>query len=77
MFYVWRVRSAHRDDLASVARKPATGGKLIIQVNERVIYERKRDGGFPDAPIIKQRVRVLCLPGRSPGHGDLPCTPLS
>ncbi len=60
------------DDLASVTLKPATGGTFIIWVNEHVIWERKRDGGFPDAPTLKQRVRDICFPERSLGHSDLP-----
>ena len=34
------------------------------------IWERKADGGFPDAKTLKQRVRHLLDPGRDLGHID-------
>jgi len=34
------------------------------------IWERKADGGFPDAKTLKQRVRDRLDPGRDLGHID-------
>jgi len=34
------------------------------------IWERKRDGGFPEAKELKQRVRDRIDPQRSLGHND-------
>ncbi|MGJ3284733.1 SelT/SelW/SelH family protein, partial [Klebsiella aerogenes] len=36
-------------DIASVTLVPGTGGIFTVSVDEALIWERKRDGGFPDA----------------------------
>ena len=35
-----------------------------------VLWDRKRDGGFPDAKPLKQRVRDRLDPARDLGHVD-------
>ena len=35
-----------------------------------LIWDRKRDGGFPEAKVLKQRVRDRLDPGRPLGHID-------
>lgn len=57
-------------DLGSVALIPGTGGVFEIRVNGTLIWERKRDGGFPDARALKQRVRDIIAPDRDLGHVD-------
>jgi selenoprotein W-related protein len=57
-------------DLHEVALMPATGGKFEILCDGQVIWERKADGGFPDAKVLKQRVRDVMAPGRDLGHLD-------
>jgi len=34
------------------------------------IWERKADGGFPEAKVLKQRVRDQIDPQRDLGHND-------
>ncbi|MET0605735.1 MAG: SelT/SelW/SelH family protein [Beijerinckiaceae bacterium] len=62
--------STFSTDLGEVALVPATGGVFQITCNETLIWDRKTDGGFPDAKILKQRVRDLIDPGRDLGHID-------
>ena len=57
-------------DLGEVALVPGTGGTFRVEVGEALIWERKRDGGFPDAKVLKQRVRDVLDPGRDLGHSD-------
>jgi len=57
-------------DLGEVALVPGTGGIFQIELDGEVIWERKRDGGFPDAKILKQRVRDHLDPSRDLGHVD-------
>ncbi|MBF7729459.1 SelT/SelW/SelH family protein [Pseudomonas sp. N040] len=64
--------SSFPDDLQRVALVPATGGVFRITCNGRQIWERKADGGFPEARVLKQRVRDLIDPGRDLGHNDRP-----
>jgi selenoprotein W-related protein len=58
-------------DLREVSLQPGTGGVFVITYNGEVIWERKTDGGFPDAKQLKQRVRDHLDPDRDLGHFDL------
>ncbi|WP_099867156.1 SelT/SelW/SelH family protein [Pararhizobium haloflavum] len=62
--------STFGQDLAEVALKPGTGGVFEIRVTDTLVWERKRDGGFPEAKVLKQRVRDCVWPGRDLGHSD-------
>ncbi len=64
--------STFKDDLGEVALVPATGGTFAITCAGEEIWERKRDGGFPDVKALKQRVRDRIEPGRDLGHVDRP-----
>jgi selenoprotein W-related protein len=57
-------------ELAGVTLVPGTGGIFEIDAGGTLIWERKRDGGFPDVKTLKQRVRDLIDPGRDLGHID-------
>ena len=43
-----------------------------VTYNGDLVWDRKQDGGFPDAKILKQRVRDRLDPGRDLGHVDRP-----
>jgi len=62
--------STFADSLGEVALLPGTGGNFEIRVNGELIWERKRDGGFPGPKELKQRVRDIIEPGRDLGHTD-------
>ncbi len=57
-------------DLGEVSLMPGTGGIFVITYNGETIWERVADGGFPDAKLLKQRVRDRLDPGRDLGHID-------
>lgn len=57
-------------DLGEVALIPGTGGVFEIRVEDDLIWERKRDGGFPEAKVLKQKVRDIVWPERDLGHSD-------
>jgi selenoprotein W-related protein len=57
-------------DLAAVTLVPGTGGIYEITVDGVVLWDRKIEGGFPDAAALKQRLRDRCFPERSLGHVD-------
>jgi selenoprotein W-related protein len=57
-------------ELGEVALVPGTGGIFEISCDDVLIWERKRDGGFPEAKILKQRVRDVIDPSRDLGHSD-------
>ncbi len=76
----WLLRSAwlaqellttFENDLEGVTLKPSEqSGFFEIRLDHQVIWERKRDGGFPEAKVLKQRVRDAIDPDRSLGHSD-------
>jgi selenoprotein W-related protein len=57
-------------DICEVALIPGTGGVFIVTCNGQPIWDRTKDGGFPDAKILKQRLRNLVWPERDLGHSD-------
>lgn len=62
--------STFGQDVGEVALMPDTGGRFEIQVENQTIWERKEDGGFPDAKELKRRVRAIIAPERDLGHID-------
>ncbi|BFM17767.1 SelT/SelW/SelH family protein [Maricurvus nonylphenolicus] len=58
------------DEISEVTLRPGTGGVFEIWLNDELVWERKRDGGFPEAKELKQRVRDLLCPERDLGHSD-------
>jgi selenoprotein W-related protein len=59
-------------ELGEVALVPGTGGVFVITYDGAAIWERKADGGFPEAKELKRRVRDRLDPGRDLGHIDRP-----
>lgn len=57
-------------DLGEVTLVPGTGGIYQIHLDGALIWDRKADGGFPEAKVIKQKIRDLVWPERDLGHVD-------
>ena len=57
-------------EMGEVILVPGTGGIFEISLDGVLIWERKRDGGFPDVKVLKQMVRDRVDPERSLGHID-------
>ncbi len=57
-------------ELGEVALCPGTGGVFEIRVDEELIWSRQREGRFPEAKEVKQRVRDRIAPERNLGHSD-------
>ena len=62
--------STFQNDLGGVTLRPGSGGAFEIALDGEVIWERKRDGGFPDIRALKQMVRDRIDPERALGHVD-------
>jgi selenoprotein W-related protein len=62
--------STFTDDLSRVCLEPGTGGVFRITCDGAQIWERKLDGGFPEAKVLKQRLRDQIDPARDLGHND-------
>ena len=57
-------------DLGQVALVPGGGGIFEIRLDGETLWERRRDGGFPEAKELKQRIRDRIDPARDLGHVD-------
>ena len=57
-------------DLGEVALAPGTGGVFEITYDGETLWERKADGGFPDAKTLKRRLGDRLDPSRDLGHID-------
>lgn len=76
----WLLRAAYmaqellttfEDELASVTLKPSEiAGRYTIFVNDELVFDRKRNGGFAEIKEIKQLVRDVVNPEKSLGHSD-------
>ena len=62
--------STFGQDLASVTLIPATGGLFRIEIDGKLVWDRKERGGFPDVKALKQLVRDEVWPERDLGHVD-------
>jgi len=58
------------DELGELALRPGTGGIFRVSLGDEVLSDRKRDGGFPDLPTLKQTLRDRIAPDRGLGHSD-------
>ncbi len=75
-WYAQELLSTFGEGLEQVALAPGHGGhfEIVLKTDEQaapeVIWERKRDGGFPDIKELKRRVRDRLDPERDLGHID-------
>ncbi|MGQ0846617.1 MAG: SelT/SelW/SelH family protein [Sporichthyaceae bacterium] len=64
--------STFSSDLGEVALQPGTGGVFQVRVGTTTVWDRRVDGGFPEAAELKRRVRDVIAPDRELGHSDRP-----
>lgn len=57
-------------DLGEIALRPGVGGVFTVELDGDLLWDRSRDGGFPEIPPLKRLVRDRIAPGRSLGHTD-------
>ena len=58
------------EELEEVSLRPGKGGIFRVSLDGDVIADRATDGGFPDLPTLKQRIRDRIAPERDLGHSD-------
>jgi selenoprotein W-related protein len=76
----WLLRSAwmaqellttFADDLHGVTLIPSqVSGRYTIHLEDQLLWDRKREGNFPEPKELKKRVRDVIDPERSLGHSD-------
>lgn len=62
--------STFGQDIGEVTLVPGTGGVFTVACDGGTIWDRVADGGFPEAKVLKQRVRDKVWPERNLGHAD-------
>lgn len=59
------------DDLHSVQLIPSeVSGRYTVKLNDTLIWDRKREGHFPEPKELKQKIRDIIAPERDLGHSD-------
>ncbi|WP_418140470.1 SelT/SelW/SelH family protein [Marinobacter sp. MA] len=80
----WLLRSAwmaqellttFESEINELSLHPGTGGVFEVWINDKRIWSRKEDGGFPEITRLKQLVRDQIAPDRSLGHSDKKSAP--
>lgn len=82
-YFAQELLSTFSTSLGEVALQPATGGVFVVEIvsamadgdgqpstQQKVLWDRQTDGGFPETKELKRRVRDVIEPGRDLGHVD-------
>lgn len=83
-YFAQELLQTFSDKLGEVSLIPVTGGIFEIHlyhkttsgegtevnIKDELIWERKRDGGFPETKELKNRVRNIIDPDQDMGHVD-------
>lgn len=63
--------STFSEELGEVALRPSPdAGVFQLLIDTELLWDRKRDGGFPEIKQLKQLVRDRVSPERDLGHTD-------
>ncbi len=78
----WLLRAAYmaqellttfEENLEGITLKPSEiAGRYSISIGSEIIFDRKREGRFPEIKELKQKVRDLISPEKDLGHSDIP-----
>jgi len=76
----WMLRAAYMaqellntftDDVYGITLVPSEiNGRFQVRVEQTVVFDRKREGRFPEIKELKQLVRDVINPDKSLGHSD-------
>lgn len=76
----WMLRAAYmaqellstfEADMEGVLLKPAAiSGQYTIIIDEKIVFDRKVAGRFPEIKELKQMVRDIVNPGKHLGHSE-------
>lgn len=59
------------DDIYGVTLAPAEiSGRFSVTIDEKVIFDRKKEGRFPEIKELKQLIRDVVSPDKDLGHSD-------
>jgi selenoprotein W-related protein len=59
------------EDLHAVQLVPSeVAGRYTVMLDELLVWDRKREGHFPEPKELKQKIRDIIAPDRGLGHND-------
>lgn len=58
------------EEIGEVALMPGASGVFEVRVGDACVWSRAAEGGFPEAKVLKQRVRDVIAPDRNLGHAE-------
>ena len=64
------ILSTFETEISGVTLRPGLGGVFRVEVDGELVWDRVRDGGFPDVKTLKRLIRDKAAPGRALGHVD-------
>lgn len=76
----WMLRAAYvaqellttfTDDIYGTMLHPSeVSGRFVVSVDGKEIFDRKREGRFPETKELKQLIRDVVNPAKDLGHSD-------
>jgi selenoprotein W-related protein len=59
------------EEIELMSLKPSpSSGSFIISVEDTIVFDRKKYGGFAEPKVIKQLIRDFIAPDKNLGHSD-------
>lgn len=55
-------------ELSELTLRPSPPGTFAVWANDQLVWDRKRNGGFPQAAELKRAVQPLVAPNKDLGH---------
>lgn len=70
-YFAQELLTTFPEDVHGVLLHPSeVSGTFRISIDGKEIFERKKDGGFPETKSLKQLVRDIVNPERKLGHSE-------
>lgn len=70
-YFAQELLTTFTEDIHGVLLHPGEiNGTFRISVDGKEIFERKKDGGFPEIKELRQRVRDIVNPEKELGHSE-------
>jgi selenoprotein W-related protein len=58
------------EEIGELSLKPGMGGVFRVYIDEKVLFDRKEAGRFPEIKELKQIVRDQIAPSKHLGHSE-------
>ena len=70
-YFAQELLTTFAEDIHGVLLHPsAVSGTFRISIDGKEIFERKKDGGFPEIKSLRQLTRDIVNPERKLGHSE-------